>query len=152
MIQDKNQPTGYRAQEVLPTAEDSKAIRGGDILDLLVRAGQILFSDVLATGMSGSQQGTGLRRSSRLERKQGDTKTPGPSGTLWKEQGRTTDMLEGDIIVLSVEEPSPTSRNPEDSAGSAVPQRGEGSGEESEEGESPESPMVPSTRLKYSRY
>ena len=129
----------------------SKVVRGNDILDLLVLAvaRRILFSNVLATGMNGSQQGTGQRRSARLERRKGDTRVPDPSGTPWEERSKITERLEGDIIVLSAEEPSPTSSDPEESTGSVVLERVEGSGEESEEGESSDGPMVPSTRLKY---
>ena len=70
----------------------------------------------------------------------------------WEDPDRTTKRLEGDVIVLSVEEPSPTSFDQEENTGSAVPGGAEGSEGESEAREALGSPMVPSTRLKYSRF
>ena len=100
--------------------------------------------------MSGSQRGAGLRRSARLRRR-ADPAVPDPIEVPWEEQWRATEGLEGDVIVLSIGEPPPAHSDPEDSTGFAVPARVEGSRGESEE-EAPDTPMVPSTRLKYNRF
>ena len=91
--------------------------------------------------MSGSQRDVGMRRFARLRGK-GDPTVPDPIEIPWEEQWRTTEGLEGDVIVLSLGEPSPAQTDPEDSTGFAVPRGVEGSGGESE-GEAPDTPMVP---------
>lgn len=100
--------------------------------------------------MSGSQRSAGPRRSARL-RGRGDPAVPDPIELPWEEQWQSTEGLEGDVIVLSIGEPSPAHSNPEASTGFAVPAGVGESGEGSEE-EPPNAPMVPSTRLKYSRF
>ena len=73
-------------------------------------------------------------------------------GTNLDERLRTTSRLEGDIIVLSVEKPTPTRSDPTGGAGFFTPGGAEGSEAESGEEEISDGPMAPSTRLKYSRF
>ena len=99
---------------------DSKAGGGDDILDLLVReaARWISFSNVCPAGMSGSQpEGTSVRRSARLKKKSGGVIVLDLPSTSAGERARTTSRLEGDIIVLSLDEPAPTCPDPVEAAG-----------------------------------
>ena len=65
-----------------------------------------------------------------------------------------TDFLktEGDIIVLSLDEPAPTSPDPAEAAGVFNQDEAGRAEEESGEDETADAPMAPSTRLKYSRF
>ena len=136
-------------------AGDSKVVGGSDDLDLLLQeiARHIRFSNVLIAGMRGSQQiGTSQRRSTRLKEKRGDVIVQDLPGINLNERWRTSSTLEGDVIVLSLEEPTPTSFNPAGGAGSITPKGPEGTDTGSEEGGVSDVPMPPSTQLKYSRF
>ena len=74
-----------------------------------------------------------------------------PSTNL-DERLRISSRLERDVIVLSLEEPTPTSSDPAWVVGLFTPKRAEGSEAEFEEDELSDILMAPSTRLKYSRF
>ena len=100
-------------------AGDSKAIGGKDKLDLLFRSilRGVRPSNVFATGMSGSQPGeTPHRRSKRLEEKRGGVIIQDLPRFRLNEGRRTASQTEGDVIVLSLEEPSPTRGSPREEA------------------------------------
>jgi hypothetical protein len=68
--------------------------------------------------MSGSQQvGTSQRKSARLEKKRGDVIGQDLSGINLGERLRTFHREEGDVVVLSWDEPTQTSFNPEETTG-----------------------------------
>jgi len=130
-------------------AGDSKAVEGENKLDLLLQSiiRGIRPSNVFAAGMSGFQQGdTSQRRSARLEQKRGGVTIQDlpilPLGGGW----RAAPQTEGDIIVLSLDEPTPTHDCPREETGSIFSYERERSDPETE------GPMAPSTRLKYSRF
>ena len=136
-------------------AGDSKAVGGGDALDLLVHAVARwnLFSNVFLVGMRGSKpDGISLRRSARLEKKRGNVIMHDLPSTSLDWRLRTISRLEGDIIVLSLDKSAPTSLDPTKVVGLFTPNKARRTEAESEEEEIFDAPMVPCTRLKYSRF
>ena len=67
--------------------------------------------------------------------------------TSTDERTRTTSILEGDVVVLSLDEPTPTCPGSVEAAGLFTSDKAE-SGKDDTAG----APMAPSTRLKYSRF
>ena len=129
-------------------AGDSKAIGGKDKLDLLFRniLRGVRPSNVFATGMSGSQ-----RRSKRLEEKRGEVIIQDLPGFRLNEGRRTASQTEGDVIVLSLGEPSPNRGSPREEAESIFSEETDRETELETE-VAPNVPMAPSTRLKYSSF
>ena len=133
-------------------AGDPKAIGGRDKLDLLLQS--ILRGsrprNVVVAGMSGSQPGeTSQRRSKRLEEKRGGVIIQDLPRFRLDEGRRTASQTEGDVIVLSIGEPSPTHESLGEEIESIF---SEERGEVDTEAEDPPTPMAPSTRLKYSSF
>ena len=110
-------------------AGDSKVVGRRDELDMLLQGilRRILFSNVLTSGMSGFQQvGTSQRRFARLEKKRGGVIVQDlPSANLG-ERWQTSSIIEGDIIVLSLDEHTPTNTSPREVAVSIFPEVEEG--------------------------
>ena len=100
--------------------------------------------------MSGSQLiGTSQRKSARLEKKRGDVVIQELPGGTAGEGLRTFSREEGDVIVLSRDEPTLNHLHPEETTGRSGSQTWVDP--ESEE-DIPAIRMAPSTRLKYSRF
>ena len=134
-------------------AGDSKAVGRRDELNLLFQRiiRRIQSSNVLVAGMNGFQQGgTSQRRSARLEKKRGEVIMQDLPGIHSNEEWRTSSRPEGDVIVLSIDEHSPTHVRPREAAGSVFSDVREVTDTESEE--VPPIPMAPSTRFKYSSF
>ena len=105
---------------------------------------------MFAAGMSGSQQGeTSQRRSKRLEEKRGGVIIQVLPRFRLNEERRTASQTEGDVIVLSLEEPSPIRESPREETESIFSEERE---EVDTETEDPPIPMALSTRLKYSSF
>ena len=134
-------------------ARDSKDVGRRDKLDLLLQGilRRMPFSNVLIAGMSGFQQiGTWQRRSARIEKKRGKIIVQDLPGANLSERWQTSSRLEGDVIVMSLDEHTPTNASPGEAAGSIFLETPEGADMESEG--VPNVPMAPSTRLRYSRF
>ena len=99
----------------------SKAVGRKDKLDLVFQSiiRGIRPSNVLAAGMSGFQQGdTSQRRSTRLEKKRDGVIVQDLPSTHSNKEWRTASRFEGDVIVLSLDEPSPPHDIPGKATGS----------------------------------
>ena len=134
-------------------AEDSKAVGRTDELELLLQRviRRIQSCNVLAAGMSGFQQGnTSQRRSTRLENKKGEIIVQDLPRPRSNKEWQTSPRSDGDVIVLSLDEHSPTHVNPREAAGAVFTDEREVT--DTEPGEVPPIPMAPSTRLKCSSF
>ena len=133
-------------------ARDSKAIGGKDKLDLLFQSiiRGIRPGNVFAARMSGFQQGyTSQWRSARLEKKRGEVIIQDLPSIHSNEEWRTASRFEGDVIVLTLDEPSPTDDSPREETGPIFFDEQE---ETDTKTKVPPILMAPSTQLKYSNF
>ena len=85
------------------------------------------FSNVLTAGMSGFQQiGTLKRRSTRLQKKRNEMIVQDLPDANLSERWQTSSRVEGDVIVLSLDELMPTVFNTKKAAGSITSESSKG--------------------------